>query len=96
MTQLEIEELLIKSVAHLQELSGRVFVPITADSNPLEELEDFDSLNGVEVTVDIFEQIELDIEFNNVFVMDDKALSIRDAAARISEQVLKAGKKIGN
>jgi acyl carrier protein len=93
MTQLEIEELLIKSVMQLQELSGRSPATITPDSVPLEELEDFDSLNGVEVTVDIFEQIELEIEFNNIFVLDDKPLSIRDAAARISEHVVKAGKK---
>lgn len=92
MTQLEIEVLLIKTVADLQELSGRAPARITADSIPLEDLEDFDSLNGVEVTVDIFEQIELEIEFNNVFVMDDKPLSIRDAATRISEHARKVGK----
>ena len=96
MTQLEIEILLIKSVTEIQEHSGRKSVEITSDMTPLEDLEDFDSLNGVEVTVDIFEKMQLDLEFNNVFLMDDKVLSIKEAAARINEQALKATKHGGN
>jgi acyl carrier protein len=96
MTQIEIELMLIKSVTELQELSGREPVIVTSDMTPLEDLEDFDSLNGVEVTVDIFEKMQLDLEFNNVFLMDARVLSIKEAATRISEQILKGPKHGGN
>jgi len=89
MTQLEIELLIIKSVTELQDHSGREPVVVTSDTTPLEDLEDFDSLNGVEVTVEIFERMQLDIEFNNIFVLDAKPLSIKQAASRIGEQILK-------
>lgn len=96
MTQLEIELLIIKSVTELQEHSGREPVVVTSDMTPLEDLEDFDSLNGVEVTVDVFEKMQLDLEFNNVFLLDSKVLSIKEAAARIGEQVLKGTKHGGS
>ncbi|MFZ6731261.1 hypothetical protein ACO0LG_04985 [Undibacterium sp. Ji42W] len=86
MTQSEIEFLLIQAVAEIQEHSGRAPVVITSDMTPLEDLEDFDSLNCVEVTVEIFEKIQLNLEFNNIFLMDNKVLSIKEAATRIAEQ----------
>ena len=59
---------------------------MTEDTTPLEDLPDFDSLNGVEATVDVLEQLGLDVDFNNVFVKDGEALTIREAAVRLFER----------
>jgi acyl carrier protein len=85
MTQLEIEVLLIKAIASIQEQSGRPHVEIGSDMIPFDDLEGFDSINGVEVTVDIMEQMQIELKFNNVFALDDKALTIKAAAERICE-----------
>ena len=86
MEKSEIEKALIKIVSDLQILSGREEVAVTEDTTPLEDLPDFDSLNGVEATVDVLEQLGLDVDFNNVFVKDGEALTIREAAVRLFER----------
>lgn len=85
MGKTEIEILLITIVTNLQEISGREAIPVTRDTDPLEDLPDFDSLNGVEATVDAMEQLELDLDYNNVFVKDDGTLTIAEAAERLFE-----------
>lgn len=85
MEQIEIEIMLIAIVTNLQVMSGREELAVTRDTDPLEDLPDFDSLNGVEATVDAMEQLELDLDFNNVFVKDEKTLTIAEAAERLFE-----------
>ena len=85
MTQSEIELLLIKTVCDIQEQSGREKVAVSSDTCPIEDLEDFDSLNGVEATVEIFDELQLELDFNNVFVNGDEALTIAEAAKRICD-----------
>lgn len=85
MTQTEIEQALVKAVCRTQESSGRDLIDVTADTRPIGELEGFDSLNGVETTVEAIEIVKKDLPFNNVFVAENKAkaLTIREAAKRI-------------
>jgi acyl carrier protein len=91
MTATEIEQLLIAAICEVENQSGRPKPDLTPDSRPLEELEEFDSLNGVEVTVDVLEKLGVDSVFNNVLVEDDKALTIAEAAKRL--QTCKSAKK---
>ncbi len=85
MTQTEIEQALVKAVCHTQESSGRDLINVTPETSPIGELPGFDSLNGVEITVEIIEVIKKDLPFNNVFVVEGKAkaLTIREAAKRL-------------
>lgn len=95
MTQLELEELLIAAVANIQKMSGRDETEVSADTVPLDDLPGFDSLNGVEVTVEVIEQLELPLEVNNIFVADEKPISIRDVAKMLSELDPKLGGQVG-
>lgn len=89
MKQAEIEQMLIKVVCDIQEQSGREVVDVCGETCPILDLEDFDSLNGVEATVDVFDQLELELDFNNVFVEGNQALTITQAAKRIYESAPK-------
>lgn len=83
MIQTEIEQMLIAVVCDIQRLSGREAVPVSVATCPIYDMPGFDSLNGVEATVDALGRLGLDLEFNNVFVEQDKALTIQQAAARL-------------
>jgi acyl carrier protein len=85
MNQTELEEILIEVVCRLQELSGREKVSVTSDTKPVLDMPGFDSLNGVEATVEVLDRLKLDLGFNDVFIAEDKnkALTIREAAARL-------------
>jgi len=89
MTHTQIEKLLIEGINKIQILSGREIVSLNAQSSPLLDTPGFDSLNGVEVTVDVIDQLGLQIDFNNVFVDDSKPLTISQAAARLQKTLSK-------
>ncbi|VVE01101.1 hypothetical protein PAQ31011_02146 [Pandoraea aquatica] len=95
MTQSELEKMLIEAVSNIQKVSGREETDVTADTVPLDDLPGFDSLNGVEITVDVMEQLELPLEANNIFVSDEKPLSIRDVAKMLSDSHPKLNGKVG-
>ena len=83
MTKNEIEQLLIQIVCRLQDLSGRERVEVTLGTKPIHDMPGFDSLNGVEATIEIGDELHLEFDFNNVLVADDKALTIEQAADRL-------------
>jgi len=83
MTQSEIEIVLISVVRELQTLSGRVEVNVTKDTCPLDDMPGFDSLNGVEATIEVADRLNIKIEDNDIFAENGKALTIAAAAARI-------------
>jgi len=83
MNQTEIERMLIAVVCELQQLSGREIVTVSSKTRPVLDMPGFDSLNGVEATVGALDRLNLDLDFNNVFVENDKALTIQQAAARL-------------
>ncbi|WP_150575728.1 acyl carrier protein [Pandoraea aquatica] len=87
--------MLIEAVSNIQKVSGREETDVTADTVPLDDLPGFDSLNGVEITVDVMEQLELPLEANNIFVSDEKPLSIRDVAKMLSDSHPKLNGKVG-
>lgn len=79
----DIEKLLIDVTCSLQEMSGREVVNLTSESSPLLDMPGFDSLNGVEATVDALSRLDLELDVINIFADDNKALTIREAANRI-------------
>jgi len=85
MNQAEIEKLLIESVCAIQQLSGRETVPVSPNTCPVSDMPGFDSLNGVEATVDALDRLHLDLDFNNVFVDNETALTIEQAAIRLTK-----------
>jgi acyl carrier protein len=98
MTPAEAQELLIRVVQTIQRLSGREEVDVTADTRPVTQMPGFDSLNGVEATMDISEELEIEFEFNDIFVDERKSLSIKEAADRLLAALqvnTKKRKKVG-
>lgn len=83
MTQNELEEMLIAIVNEIQELSGREKTALSPASNPITDLPGFDSLNGVEATVEIITRININIKSDNVFVEDGKPLTIAQVAKNL-------------
>ncbi len=79
----DLESLLIEVASNLQKMSGRETVSLTAESSPLLDMPGFDSLNGVEATVDVLSKLDLELDVINIFADDNKALTIREAAIRI-------------
>jgi len=89
MTKSEIEQLLIKIVCGLQDLSGREKVEVTPGTRPIHDLPGFDSLNGVEATIEVGDELHLEFDFNNVLVADEKVLTIEQAATRLLDCMAK-------
>ena len=83
MTQVEAEAVIIDVICKIQQLSGREAVPITSNSCPITDMPGFDSLNGVEATIEVMNRLNLNLEFNNVLVNDSGALTVAAAAARL-------------
>lgn len=95
MNQTEIEQMLIDIVCNLQELSGREKVEISAGTRPIEDVPGFDSLNCVEATIDAVDKLDKNLDFNNVFFDDNKALTIQQAAVRLLSCITKQPAKQG-
>jgi acyl carrier protein len=89
MDQNAVEHALIKIVCDLQKLSGRDEVPVSASTRPISDMPGFDSLNGVEATVDILDQLKIEADFNNVFAEEDRSLTIKEAATRLCNTAVK-------
>lgn len=87
MTHTEIERVLIEVIYKIQELSGRETVHVDPQTRPVIDLPEFDSLNGVEVTVDLMDRLKVEFEFNNMLVEDGRALTISEAAGRLLQSM---------
>ncbi|CAG1020726.1 hypothetical protein MTYM_00477 [Methylococcales bacterium] len=83
MNQSKLEQMLIDVVCQLQQISGRDYADVGIQTKPVEDVPGFDSLNAVEATVEIICSLNVDLEFNNVFVKGEKILTIREAATRL-------------
>ena len=80
-----IQELVIKSIGQIQELSGReVPTNITGDTCPIRDLNGFDSLSGAELGAILSETIALPDNFNPCVSADGRrALRVRETVDRI-------------
>ena len=87
----EIVTILIDTISGIQKLTGRPDEPILPTTKPLEDLEDFDSLNAFEVTVEISEKIGRDIDVGIFGIFPDKKvpkkITIEDIAENIFQKL---------
>lgn len=95
MNQSQIEKMLIDIVCDLQELSGREKVDVTVGTNPIEDVPGFDSLNCVEATIEATGRLGRDLDFNNMFFENNKALTIQQAAIRLLNRMSNQSAKKG-
>ena len=72
----------IQVLDQLQKDSGRQAVRMSASTCPIGDLEQFDSLNGVEATVEIADKLNVELPGVSVFVDETgtRALSVSEIA----------------
>lgn len=76
MSSAQLLALVIEVIGHYQEMSGRPPSEIGPATCPLTDLLEFDSLNGMEVTVELRTQLGIDIPEDNL-CLDKKSKPVR-------------------
>lgn len=94
MNKEEIQNQLIGSIREVQKLNGYPREKIEANTKPLDDLTNFDSLCAVEATVMLSELLKKDIEGDvNLFVSNKgDSLSVSEIARRIHNLLSKKEK----
>ena len=64
MNRSDIVDQVIEAVRQVQEASGRTAEDISADTRPLEDIDGFDSLSGVEASALLSEALRCEIQDN--------------------------------
>ena len=84
----DIVRQVIEAVTHVQETSGRSVGEIGPDTRPLKDLQDFDSLCGVEATVLLSATVGRDLP-DSVFAPQEgsRVLSINEIADRVLDSM---------
>ncbi len=85
MNRAEAVEAVVNVLASLQSISGRPAIEISERTCPIGDLEEFDSLNGVEATVELSDRLGVDLPGVNAFANESgtKALTVSDVADAI-------------
>jgi acyl carrier protein len=83
----KIQEIVLEVVCGIQEQSGRPLPEDVCDTlRPIGDFEGFDSINAVEVTVQLTERLGCEID-GNAFVDGRRALKIGEIAKRLHKVV---------
>ena len=84
----DIVRQVIEAVTEVQETSGRSVGEIGPDTRPLKDLQDFDSLCGVEATVLLSEAVGRDLP-DSVFAPQEgsRVLSVNEIADRVLDSM---------
>lgn len=87
MTTARILQTIIDVLSEIQTISGREVIAMSGSTCPIGQLPGFDSLNGIEVTLELSSRLGYDFEVDNLLVDDvgHRALSIGEVADRIQE-----------
>lgn len=90
----DVVRVVVKVLGDLQALSGRAAGSIGGGTRPVGDLEGFDSLNGVEATIELSGKLGIDLPGVNYFVSEegDRALSVSEVADRICGHQASRGK----
>lgn len=83
MTLADIETIIATAIKKVQEDSGRAPAEVSSGTRPVQDIPDFDSLNEVEVTLEIEKVLGVELGVPNIFAGSGKELSVREAAERI-------------
>jgi acyl carrier protein len=85
MNRAEVVKAIIGVLEELQSISGRPAAQISERTCPIGDLDEFDSLNGVEATVELSDRLGIDLPGVNAFVTEKgtKALTVSEVADAI-------------
>lgn len=92
----DIQVIVLDVLREVQVLSGREWVELDPDAEPIGHLDGFDSLCAVEATVMVEERLGYgDLKVDTVFVSEDgeRALTVKETAQRIAKLIAKKGGK---
>ena len=80
----QVQKAIIEVLREIQTISGREVVPMNSSTCPIGDLPGFDSLNGIEATLQISEKLGYDFSLDNLLVDDGgrRALRISEVAER--------------
>jgi acyl carrier protein len=93
MTIEQIQEVVLAAVCEIQKQSGRPLPEVCCDTlRPIGDLEGFESINAVEVTVQLAEKLGCEID-GNPFVKGHHALKVKEVARCLHQLVNKNGAK---
>lgn len=87
MTTARILQTIIDVLSEIQTISGREVIAMSGNTCPIGQLPGFDSLNGIEVTLELSSRLGYDFEVDNLLVDDagHRALTIGEVADRVQE-----------
>lgn len=89
----EVKKIVYKTVCEIQDLSGRSLPADFCDTTILiGDIDGFDSLNAIEVTVQLSEKFNCAIS-ENPFVSGNKPLTLEQTAQKIFNKISKGEKK---
>lgn len=91
MTIQELEQVIIEVLVWIQTESGREVPPVDGRTRPIGDLPGFDSMSGLEATVELGQRLGCEIpEDVNLFVNDKgtRALRIEEVARQIEAMLL--------
>ncbi len=89
----DIEQIIIDVLNEIQIISGRETIPMSSATCAIGDLPGFDSLNGIEATLDISTKLGYDFDVDNLLVAEEghRALTIGEIAERARDLMEKAG-----
>ena len=85
----EVVNVLLDVLSTIQQNSGRNCVSINENMCPIGNLDGFDSLNGVEATVELVDRLGVEISGVSIFVNESgtNALSVSQVVERLSAAI---------
>jgi len=85
MDKQQIQQVLIEVLTEIQTNSGQPAIEIDEDTCPISDLPGFDSLTGIEATVELTHRLGHQMTYENIFVNSKwtRALRIREIADRL-------------
>ncbi|WP_437914814.1 acyl carrier protein [Sorangium sp. So ce302] len=88
-TTQHVKEALIKVLVDVQQISGCKCPTLDESTRPIGDLEGFDSLRGLEVTVRIEAALGCSLGTENIFVSDSKkrAVRLKEVVDRIAKSL---------
>lgn len=83
----QVQEAIIEVLGEIQTISGRILTPMNGTTCPIGDLPGFDSLNGIEATLQISEKFGYDFPLDNLLVDDTghRALTIGEVVERVRQ-----------
>lgn len=91
----EVIKVIVEVLQEIQSIGGRPATPVNENTRPISDLPQFDSLNGVEATVELSSRLGCDLPQVNAFINDEgnSALAVSEIADAICATVTSKGSR---